>query len=265
MAHSSHTTELREWAIRILSADTLEEKLYTPDILTDHAPGSPMIWNEPVRPPGMSCQRRTKEQKLPPFHEHDQEDKRAVCLHRFAGHELLAVEIMAYALLRFPEAPASFRQGVAHTLKEEQEHVRLYMQQMERLGICFGDLPLFRHFWCHTPYLNTPLAYISVMSLTFEMANLDFAPMYGHSFERHGDPEAAALMARILKDEIAHVSFGWRWLKRMKEQDVTEWDAWETALSPLLTPKRARGFILHEDHRRKAGISDAWIDQLKML
>ena len=120
---------------------------------------------------------------------------------------------MAYALLRFPEAPSTFRRGVANTLKEEQEHVRLYLRQMERLGIRFGDLPLYRHFWCHTPYLTSPISYISVMSLTFEMANLDFAPMYGQSFDRHGDKEAAALMARILKDEISHVSFGWHWLK----------------------------------------------------
>lgn len=264
-AHSPNKLELRQWAVRILSANTLEEKLFTPDILTDHEPGLPMIWNEPVRPPGMTFQRRTKEQKLPPFHEHACADKRAVCLHRFAGHELLAVEIMAYALLRFPKAPLSFRRGVANTLKEEQQHVRLYIKELERLGLRFGDLPLFRHFWCHTPYLTTPSSYVSVMSLTFEMANLDFAPMYGHSFEQNGDLDSAKLMARILKDEIAHVSFGWHWLKRMKQKDVTEWDAWNEALSPLLTPKRARGFILHEDHRKKAGISEAWINNLKHL
>ncbi|WP_420422377.1 DUF455 family protein [Simkania sp.] len=265
VAQSSETIELRDWAIRILSADTLEEKLFTPQQLTDHDPGLPMIWNEPVRPVGMRFRRRSKEEKLPPFHEHENSDKRAVCLHRFAGHELLAVEIMAYALLRFPQAPSSFRRGVANTLKEEQEHVRLYIKELSRLGVCFGDLPLYRHFWCHTPYLTTPISYVSVMSLTFEMANLDFAPMYGHSFERSGDSDAAKLMARILKDEIAHVAFGWGWLKRMKEHGVTEWNAWQEALSPLLTPKRARGFMLHENHRLQAGVSQAWVNNLKNL
>lgn len=265
MAQSLDSIELRDWAIRILSADTLEEKLFTPEHLTDHHPGLPMIWNEPARPVGMGFRRRSKEEKLPPFHEHEKSDKRAVCLHRFAGHELLAVEIMAYALLRFPQAPSSFRRGIANTLKEEQEHVRLYIIELNRLGVRFGDLPLYRHFWCHTPYLTTPLSYVSVMSLTFEMANLDFAPMYGHSFERSGDPQAAKLMARILKDEIAHVAFGWGWLKRMKEQGITNWDAWQNALSPLLTPKRARGFMLHENHRLQAGISQDWINKLKNL
>ena len=103
------------------------------------------------------------------------------------------------------------------------------------------------------------------MSLTFEMANLDFAPMYGQSFEKHGDKEAGALMAQILKDEIAHVSFGWSWLQKFKSPQLSDWDAWKEAQSPLLTPKRARGFVIHEEHRKQAGVSPQWIENLKSL
>ena len=174
--------ELREWAIRILSADTIEEKLLCPPELTDHSPGAPLIWNEPSRPPEMKFKRHTHKEKLPPLHQHRDPDKRAICLHRFAGHELLAVEIMANALLAFPDAPPRFRKGVANTLKEEQEHVRLYIEHMAYLGLRFGDLPLYKHFWAYVPYLTTPIRYLSVMSLTFEMANLDFAPVYWKIF-----------------------------------------------------------------------------------
>lgn len=258
--------ELREWAIRILSSDTLEDKLLEPESWTDHAPGSPLIWKEPVRPPGMHFCRRTKEEKLPSFQEHGEADKRAVCLHRFAGHELLAVEIMAFTLLAFPNAPPSFRRGVAHTLHEEQGHVRLYMTYMEKLGIRFGDLPLYRHFWNHTPYILSPMHYISIMSLTFEMANLDFASMYGKSFAHFGDLESAHLMQIILNDEISHVKFGWRWLKNFKEKYESEWAAWEKTLSTtLLVPKRARGFYVHKEPRQEAGISPEWIANLEAL
>lgn len=263
LAHPPISIEMREWAVSILGADTLEGKLWAPDILTDKTPGPSMEWNEPCRPVELRFQTVKREGKLPSFQTHHDPDNRAACLHRFAGHELLAVEIMAYALLKFPDAPSHFRKGLAHTLKEEQEHVRLYIKALKRLGVTFGDLPLYRHFWNHTPYLNTPLSYVSVMSLTFEMANLDFAPMYGLSFEKSGDKESAALMARILKDEIAHVSFGWRWLQKFKKPEMNEWDAWKEAQSPLLIPKRAKGFVLHEQHRRKAGISDEWIKNLK--
>ena len=258
--------ELREWAIRILSADSLEGKLFDPGVWSDQTPGAPLIWQEPVRPPGMGFSRKKKEEKLPSFQEHSDPYKRALCLHRFAGHELLAVEIMAFTLLAFPAAPSTFRQGVAHTLREEQGHVSLYMKHMERLGVKFGDCPLYRHFWKHTPHIQSPLHYISMMSLTFEMANLDFAPMYGKSFSQAGDAESAGLMATILKDEISHVKFGWRWLQRFKQTPETEWEAWENTLkNTLLTPKRAKGFCLHEEPRKQAGIPDEWIERLKEL
>jgi len=255
--------ELREWAIRILSADTLKEKLLCPDTLTDEFPGEPLLFNEPVRPVGMEFHKRTKEQKLPPFQNHGKEDNRAICLHRFAGHELLAVEIMAHALTAFPHAPKAFRKGVAHTLKEEQGHVKMYIERMEQLGLRFGDLPLFKHFWNHVPYLTTPIRYVSVMSLTFEMANLDFAPLYGRSFAAFGDVASAALMAQIVKDEIKHVSFGYSWLNKFKGENPA-WDSWIANLSPKIQPKRAKGFVVMEENRRKAGIPDDWIEKIKL-
>jgi uncharacterized ferritin-like protein (DUF455 family) len=253
--------EIREWAIRILSADSLDEKLLDPQTLTDENPGPPIFWQEPVRPSHMRFHKHTRKSKLPPLHEHHHPDKRAICLHRFAGHELLAVEIMAYALLAFPEAPRSFRRGVANTLKEEQGHVRLYMKRMAEMGLLFGDLPLFRHFWSYVPSLTSPLRYISLMSLTFEMANLDFAPLYGASFAKHGDTASADLMKTILQDEIAHVSFGYRWLKKWNEN--SEWQTWLSSLPPRATPLRAKGPQFFEEPRHLAGLSPEWIHQLR--
>jgi uncharacterized ferritin-like protein (DUF455 family) len=255
--------ELREWAVRILSADTLEEKLLSPLELTDHEPGPSMFWNLPSRPKGMEFQRHTSREKLPAFHEHGDPDKRAICLHRFAGHELLAVEIMAHALVAFPEAPKHFRRGVANTLIEEQEHVKLYIHRMEEMGVRFGDLPLYRHFWAHIPHLTSPVRYVSVMSLTFEQANLDFAPLYGKSFARVGDSASAQLMAKIAEDEVHHVAFGWNWLRNWKEEGRSEWETWVANLPPLMTPKRARGFLVSEEFRKQAGLPEEWIYNLK--
>lgn len=257
--------EIREWATRILTADTLKEKLLCPEHLTDHNPGTPLLFDEPTRPIHMGFNKRSKEEKLPPFQTHRDEEKRAICLHRFAGHELLAVEIMAHALTAFPDAPKAFRKGVAHTLKEEQGHVQMYMRRMEEMGIKFGDLPLYRHFWNHVPYLTSPVRYVSVMSLTFEMANLDFAPLYGKSFAHFGDEKSSALMQQILKDEINHVSFGFSWLNRLKAKEEASWDVWSESLNPKLNPKRAIGFVLMEENRRLAGIPEDWIDNFRKL
>src|SRR4029077_9079064 len=112
----------------------------------------------------------------------------------------------------------------------EQEHVRLYTARLEALGLQFGALPLFKHFWSIVPHLTCPLRYLSVMSLTFEQANLDFAPMYGKSFAKAGDLASAALMQRILEDEISHVAFGFHWLKKLKKSEESAWDVWVESL-----------------------------------
>lgn len=255
--------ELRQWAQGILEATKLEGKLFSPQNLTDLAPGLPLIIDEPKRPINMAFSKRGQKNKIPPFQEHKDPEKRAICLHRFAGHELLAVEIMAYVLLAFPEAPPSFRFGLAHTLKEEQGHVRLYQDRMKDFGLNFGDLPLYRHFWIHTKFIKSPQEYISMMSLTFEMANLDFAPIYGESFGKAGDLKSKALMDKILHDEIAHVRFGHRWLDKMKNKEDTLWEAYEKSLPPLLSPKRAKGFYVIEEHRKKCGLSDQWIENIR--
>ncbi len=253
--------EYRTLAMRILSADTMEEKLLQPEELSDNEPGAPLLWTRPTRPPGMDFSPKSCREKLPRIHEHSDPDKRAACLHRFGGHELLAVEIMAYAVLAFPEAPKAFRRGLVHTLQDEQNHVKLYSDRLAAMGVRFGDMPLYKHFWAHVPYLTTPVEYVTNMSLTFEMANLDFAPVYGASFAAAGDTESADLMRTIFRDEIAHVSFGWRWLKKLKNPECSEWDSWLSSLTPYNIPRRAAGSVYHRDHRKMAGVSGEWLDR----
>jgi uncharacterized ferritin-like protein (DUF455 family) len=150
-------------------------------------------------------------------------------------------------------------------LLEEQEHVRLYLNELKRLGVSFEDLPHFRYFWAYTPYLTSPIEYVSVMSLTFEMANLDFAPFYGSAFADHGDIDAASLMERILRDEIAHVSFGMHWLNKLKEPGQNSLESWKLALPERITPAKARGKIFQKGPRLAAGIPEEWVDELSHL
>lgn len=256
--------ELRTWATHILSGDSLEEKLFFPKCLSDQFPGTPLFWKEPNRSYDLRFQKYSRKDKLPKLKDLAHKDSRAICMHRFFAHELLAVEIMAYAILAFPHAPKHFRKGLAYTLYEEQHHVRYYLHQMKRLGIHVEDYPLHKHFWSYTPYMQTAEDYVSIMALTFEMANLDYAPMYRDAFAKYEDMECAALMQRILEDEINHVSFGWNWLKKLKERTDTEWMAWQKVLSAHHLPyKRAMGKVFQEENRTKAGISQEWIHTFK--
>lgn len=251
-------------AKQILDSESLEDKLFTPEIITDLEPGSPIFWTEPSRSQSMLFHRRSKKDKLPKTDFH-KDEHRAVCLHRFAGHELLAVEIMAYAILAFPHTSKTFRKGLITTLLEEQEHVRLYQKELSRFGVNLGDLPLYKHFWKLTPFMKTESEYVSLMSLTFEAANLDFAPYYGNIFSKVGDESSSALMKRIYQDEIKHVAFGYGWLKKLKKDHLSIQEDWLSHLPMLVEPKRAKGPIFNTEGRQKAGLNDDFILFLKNL
>src|SRR5882757_987758 len=133
--------ELRNFAEQVLFATTLDEKLETPAVITDDHPGSVVL---APQAPGRPVELRFKPQgsgkaDFPGVHRLEREQERGRLLHFFANHELLATELMALALLRFPDAPAAFRRGLLQTLKDEQAHTRLYMERMRECGIQFGE------------------------------------------------------------------------------------------------------------------------------
>src|SRR5207244_7029787 len=154
--------ELREFAEQVLFATTLEEKLRRPERLTDERPGSALAAPEA---PGRPAELRFKppgagKADFPGLHRLEQEGERGRLLHFFANHELLATELMALVLLRFPEAPAAFRRGVFQTLKDEQMHTRLYLERMKDCGIHFGELPVSGYFWRAVSSMESPIDFV---------------------------------------------------------------------------------------------------------
>jgi len=261
--------EIREFAERVLFGTTLEEKLAGPGgRLTDDDRGEALLTTPaaPGRPGGLRIAGGEKRVPLPSGRELEREETRALLLHFFANHELLATELMALALLRFPEAPRAFRAGLVQTLRDEQEHTKLYMERMGRAGFRFGDLPVNGFFWRHVGGMTSPADYVSRLSLTFEQANLDYARHYGGLFRGFGDDDTAALLEKIYEDEISHVGYGLRWLRKWKEAGESDWEAWRKRLVFPLSPARARGNVpFNAEGRRRAGFDDAFIRSLEVF
>lgn len=259
--------EIREFAERVLFATTLEEKLASaPADLLDEHPGAAMdAPGLPGRPSDLVPKGRAESgARFPGEARLVDEHERASLLHFFANHELLAVELMALALLRFPDAPKAFRQGVVRTLQEEQEHTRWYMARMAECGLGFGDLSVSRMIWDQISTMESPLDYVSRLSLTFEQANLDYAHHYSRVLRDAGDVESAAILGRIYRDEIDHVGYGLQWLRRWKEEKESDWEAWRRRLQFPLTPMRAKGLVpFNVEGRRRAGLDEAFIRQLR--
>jgi uncharacterized ferritin-like protein (DUF455 family) len=259
--------ELRAFAEQILFATTLEEKLQQPANITDLHPGPAMLAPQvPGRPSGLQFkERESGKADFPGLHQLDSERARGLLLHFFANHELLATELMALVLLRFPDAPAAFRRGVLQTLQDEQEHTRLYLARMAACGIEFGELPVSGYFWRAVSGMQSPVDYVAGLSLTFEQANLDFARHFARGFAAAGDDVTAQLLDKIHRDEIVHVAYGLKWFRRWKAAGESDWDAFCRQLKFPLSPQRAKGPVLNVEARRAAGFDPHFIAELDVF
>jgi len=258
--------ELREFAEQVLFGTTLAEKLASPEVITDERPGAALVTpSAPGRPTNLQFKPHAAgKSEFPGLHRLEDVSERGKLLHFFGNHELLATELMALVLLKFPEAPAAFRKGVLQTLRDEQEHTRLYMERMKACGIELGDLPVSGYFWrCVSP-MEHPIDYVASLCLTFEQANLDFAGHYGRSFATVGDADSAKLLEKIYRDEIGHVAYGLKWFRRWKNPDESDWNAFCRTLKFPLSPQRAKGFALNIAGRRAAGLDPHFIAELNV-
>ncbi|MSQ01416.1 MAG: DUF455 family protein [Myxococcales bacterium] len=256
--------ELRAFAVRVLHGATLSEKLVAPGELTDASPGAPAPLERPRRPPELAFPSRRVRDTLPAVAALDDPAVRGKLLHRFANHELLALEIMASTLLRFPEAPAGFRLGLGRTMAEEQRHLARYLARMSALGVEPGAVPVNDFFWRACESMRGPMDYVLRMALTFEQANLDFTRHWRERFTMVGDHETAAVLDEVYQDEIGHVRGGLMLFRQWKDPALSDWAAFEGGLCMPLSPARARGADVDREGRRQVGFTADWIDRIEL-
>ncbi|MDP6944777.1 MAG: DUF455 family protein, partial [Myxococcota bacterium] len=258
--------EIREFAERVLHSPSLEQKLEVPGRLTDTRPGEASTRVvRPARPPGLAFTAGdTPRATFPKATTLDDDLARGRALHFFANHELMALELMALALLRFPEAPPAFRKRMVATMRDEQRHMRLYLERMAELGVEIGEIPLNSFFWDLIAPMASPMDFVASMSLTFEQANLDFSLYYRDAFQVVGDLQTAAIMDRVLVDEVAHVRHGVRLFEDWRDPEVSQWEAYRRTLTFPLTPARAKGIGFTVQHRLDAGLDQDFIDRLRV-
>jgi uncharacterized ferritin-like protein (DUF455 family) len=256
---------VHEYAELVLLGPTLDDKLRPParDLVDRPCPGQP-VPSAPSRDASIAIatDRRAK-RKVPSAIGFRDKAQAARILHGLANHELQAVELFAWALLRYPDAPPSFRRGLLRILGEEQIHLRLYLGRLEAYGVEFGSEPLSGYFWSKVHELTTPARFVAAMCLTFESANLDHALFLREQALAARDAATAAVLQRVHDDEIGHVRFGAIWLRRLAGRERPFVDVWLEHLTHPLRPALARGDVFVEESRVKAGLDPNYIDALR--
>lgn len=257
--------EISEFATQLLFGKTWEDKLVFPSLFEDTCT-KPLIKvpTLPGRPDSLKFAAAGTRVRFPSIQQLEKDDwARGAVFHFFANHELLAIELMALVLLKFPNANSEFRKSMIHTIKEEQEHLLLYVERMQEFGIHFGEIPVNDFFWRSCSSLKTPEEYLLSLSLTFEQANLDYSKYYQKPFAKIGDKKSWELLQKVYLDEIGHVGNGLKWLNKWRKPDQKLWSYFVQNLPTPLTPQRAKGLDFDLEGRKKAGLDDDFIQEIR--
>lgn len=259
--------QMREAAERVLMAETLEEKLWLPPAdASDDAPGRGIATPVgPGRPVELRIVEKGVRADFPGVNRLDEERERGKMMHFLANHELLAAELMALVLLKFPDAPKEYRAGVYEAMREEQMHTLMYLRRMKECGVSFGELPVNDYFWRLIAPMKTPLEFVTRLNLTFEQANLDFSKHYAALFRQVGDGATAGVLEKIYLDEIGHVGHGVKWFRRWKDQGETDWKAFQKSMVFPFSAAKAKGLApFNAEGRKLAGFDDDFIRELEV-
>ncbi len=250
---------VERWAWDYVQGDDLAAKLAPPE--------PPCVWEDappprriaaPGRPRELAVMARAKKTRgLASPH------GRARALHTFLHHELQAAELMAWAVLAFPSAPRDFRAGLVRIAVDEARHMRMYAAQIARLGFAVGEFAVRDWFWERVPACEGPAAFVAVMGLGFESANLEHTASYAARFREAGDVEGARVQEQVGLEEIAHVRFGARWFAALSGlTGELDFASWRRALPPPLSPMLMRGRPLAREARTRGGQPAAFLDEL---
>lgn len=249
---------LEAWAIEYVQTESLAHKL-APPAPPDRFEAPPVArqLSAPGRPPELRPARRGLE--VPD--DLSAPGARAKLLHTFFHHELQAAELMLWALLRFADAEPSFRSGLVRICLDEVRHMNLYRREIERLGFAIGDFAVRDWFWERVPTCVSKLAFVSLMGMGLEAANLEHAPHFGQRLLAAGDAEAAAVQELIAREELGHVRFAVHWFERWTEGQ--NFDLWRDTLPPPLSPLLMRGKQFDRAARLRAGMREDFVNALE--
>lgn len=256
---------IERWCWDLVTTVDLEAKL-TPRI--PPAPEDPASWeaSPPARRPGpgrpaeFSLSTRSPRTTRPRALVEPR--VRARLVHTFLHHELQAAELFAWALLAFPEAPREFRAGLLRLCREELGHLALYRDHLTLLGVAPGAFPVRDWFWERVGGVNDPLAFVALLGLGLEGANLEHSARFARWFRAAGDEPGARILAHIEHDEIAHVAFARHWFEHWTGAPL-DYERWCAVLPVPLTPALLRGLPLNRAARIEAGFGARFLDRLE--
>ncbi len=251
------TGTVERWAWDYVLTTSLEAKLapVAPPAAWERSPTSRRLSNPGRAPELLVVARAPKTRGL------SSARGRARAMHTFLHHEVQAAELMAWAILAYAGAPAAFREGLLRIALDEIRHMGMYAAYLARVGHRYGEFPVRDWFWERVPACADPIAFVAVMGLGIESANLEHSATFAARFRDAGDEDGAAVQEAVGREEIAHVRFGARWFEELT--GGLDFDRWRRSLPPPLSPMLMRGRPLQRALRLRAGQTERFVTELE--
>lgn len=188
----------------------------------------------------------------------------AAFFHALTHIEFVAVYLAWDMVYRFRNLPEAFYRDWLAVACEEAEHFVLLRAHLRKLGCDYGDFPAHGGLWDHARDTAGDLpARLALVPRCTEARGLDVTPAMIKKFRNAGDEASAALLERILADEVGHVRKGSYWFKQVCGQRGAEPEAlYRQILLGYYKGSKPKG-PFNREMRIMAGFSEAELDWLE--
>lgn len=144
---------------------------------------------------------------------------RREALHRHMTNEMTSVDMAAACVAEFPDAPWELRMELARQAWDEARHVRALHRRVKEMGGFKGEFPVSTLEWDITCAVDNLVGRITIQNRTLEAGAMDVIGGLSQNFRKIGDDASADMLDGINTDEIQHVRFANRWIKKLAQGD----------------------------------------------
>jgi uncharacterized ferritin-like protein (DUF455 family) len=189
---------------------------------------------------------------------------RAMLIHALAHIEFNAVNLALDAVWRFPGMPDAYYCDWLRVASEEALHFELLGGHLRTLGFAYGDFSGHDSLWEMVEKTSgNLLARMALVPRTMEARGLDAIPPLRAKLAQAGDAKAAAILDRLLRDEVGHVEIGNRWYFYLCAAQGLEPCATYDALTRQYKAPVLKG-PFNVEARRQAGFLDAELARFRV-
>jgi uncharacterized ferritin-like protein (DUF455 family) len=152
-------------------------------------------------------------------HEGTGDIARREMVHRHMTNEITSLDIAAECLVEFPDAPWELRLELARQCWDESRHVQVLARRLYEMGGYKGEFPIAVLEWSVTCALDNLPGRLATQNRTLEAGAMDIVGGLARAVREAGDHRTADVLDGILADEVQHVRFANRWIKKLAESD----------------------------------------------